>query len=568
LHKKAIPASQPKSQLFDTHIHSRVYTDRTIKMSWSQMKTMDLPNKWSEAVMFKDPSKDDKLGFIDAIGRGGAGGQQRGAMVTFKFLTAKDEPVGIKPVRGPWECFTIEDILGKGRGKVTMRMQINKKMWESLDDLDMNFRGFLIKHRAKLFSQQDAEYIGRDNSAIALKCKPLAPRNIDGTPMYDSFITLRVNGRTGEIESLDVKDGPTGKFVSKIKWAPRVTPLSAIATRFSIVVGWTVSMTSGSPAVPKVKDTLPLALEDRPVGWSAGDQRVRYVGPGDIADGAKGGSAARYACIRPAYWSLAPGGNASITLVLDSMIIDAGVGDLSAPQDVPDVFVAPEGFAYAEPLESVEEDARIATLGSSSGPTSTGMAAASSSALSAAGGGGGGSAFTTFNSDTQPRLAPLHKPFASGGLSNGLYSDMPPGAPAIPMSAPKRSKPSERVEITDYAVPPSRANTGGAGGGSVGVAAGMQALIAQRSRSLRIFDADADEAELPELDDMVPRRGATGGGAGGAAASSSSSSSSSSADHHQAMRQRQAERDALEHMRHTSTAAYQCTQEPDEEDIE
>jgi hypothetical protein len=538
------------------------------------MKALDLPSKWSEAITFKDPSKDDKLGFIDAIGRGGAGGQQRGGMVTFKFLTAKDEPVGIKPVRAPWECFTLEDILGKGRGKITMRMQINKKMWESLDDLDMNFRGFLIKHRSKLFSQQDAEYIGRDNSAIALKCKPLAPRNIDGTPMYDSFITLRINGRSGEIETLETKDGATGKFVSKIKWAPRVTPLSAIATRFSIVVGWTLSM-SGSPPVPKVKDTLPLPLEDRPVGWSAGDQRVRYVGPGDIADGAKGGSAARYACIRPAYWSLAPGGNASITLVLDSMIIDAGVGDLSAPQDVPDVFVAPEGFAYAEPLEAVEEDARIATLGSSSGPTSTGMAAASSSAISAAGGGGGG--FASFNSGTQPRLASLHKPFASGGLSNGLYSDMPPGAPAIPMSAVKRTKTSERVEVTDYVAPPSRANTGGAGGGAVGVAAGMQALIAQRSRSLRIFNDDDDEHDMPELDDMVPRRSATGGGggggggAGGAAASSSSSSSSSSADyaeHQRAMRQRQEERDAMEHMRHTSTAAYQCTQEEDEENIE
>lgn len=527
--------------------------------------------------MFKDPSKDDKLGFIDAIGRGGGAGgqQQRGGMVTFKFLTAKDEPVAIKPVRSPWECFTVEDIMGKGRGKITMRMQINKKMWESLDDLDMNFRGFLIKHRAKLFSQQDAEYIGRDNSAIALKCKPLAPRNIDGTPMYDSFITLRINGRSAEIDTLEVKDGATGKFVSKIKWAPRVTPLSAIATRFSIVVGWTVSMTSGSPAVPKVKDTLHLAVEDRAVGWSAGDQRVRYVGPGDIADGAKGGSAARYACIRPAYWSLAPGGNASITLVLDSMVIDAGIGDLSAPQDAPDVFVAPEGFAYAEPLEGVEDDAHIATHGAPSGPTSTMAAAASSSALAGAAAGGGGGAFTTFNSGTQPRPS-LHKPFSSGGLSNGLYGDLPPNAAGVPMSAPKRTK-VERVEVTEYAPPPSRANTGGAAESVA--AAGMRTLIAQRTRSLRLFQDD-DDADLPELDDMVPRRSATGGGggggggAGGAAASSSVSSSSSSSSGvdqlaaHQAMRQRQAERDALEQMRHTSTAAYQCTQEEGEEDIE
>jgi hypothetical protein len=535
------------------------------------MKTLDLPNKWSEAVVFKDPSKDDKLGFIDAIGRGGGAGgqQQRGGMVTFKFLTAKDEPVSIKPVRAPWECFTLEDVLGKGRGKITMRMQINKKIWESLDDLDMNFRGFLIKHRAKLFSQQDAEYIGRDNSAIALKCKPLAPRNLDGTPMYESFITLRINGRSGEIDTLETKDGATGKFVSKIKWAPRVTPLSAIATRFSIVVGWTLSM-SGSPPVPKVKDTLPLSLEDRPVGWSAGDQRVRYVGPGDIADGAKGGSAARYACIRPAYWSLAPGGNASITLVLDSMVVDAGVGDLSAPQDAPDVFVAPEGFAYAEPLEGVEDDARIATLGASSGPTSTMAAAASSSALAGAaagaGGGAGGGAFAPFNSGTQPRLMSLHKPFSSGGLSNGLYSDLPPNAAGVPMSAPKRTK-VERVEVTEYAPPPSRANTGGAA--DAGVAAGMRTLIAQRNRSLRIFNDDDDDADMPELDDMVPRRSATGGGgggAGGAAASSSASSSSSSSS--AAARQRQEERDAMEQMRYTSTAAYQCTQEEGEDDVE
>jgi hypothetical protein len=539
------------------------------------MKTLDLPAKWSEAIVFKDPSKDDKLGFIDAIGRSAGGQQQRGGMVTFKFLTAKDQPLAIKPVRAPWECFTLEDIAGKGRGKITMRMQINKAIWESLDDLDMNFRSFLIKNRTKLFSQQDAEYIGRDNSAIALKCKPLAPRSIDGSPMYDSFITLRVNGRSGEIDTLEIKDGATGKFVSKIKWAPRVTPLSAIATRFSIVVGWELSL-SGSPAKPKVKDTLPLLLEDRPMAWSAGEQRVRYVGPGDIADGANGGSAARYACIRPAYWSLAPGGNASITLVLDSMIIDAGVGDLSTPNDKPDVFVAPDGFAYAEPLESVEEDARIATLGASAGPTSTGMAAASSSALSAAGGGcggggGGGSAFATFNSGTQSRPMSLQKPFASGGLSNGLYSDLPAGAPGIPMSAPKRSKTAERVEITDYAPPgpPNRANTGGAGGG----AAGARTLISQRGRSLRIFNDD-DDNDMPELDDMVPRRSATGGGAGGAAYSSSSSSSSSSSagfsETQMAMRraQEQAERDALESMRHTSTAAYQCTQEEDEADVE
>jgi hypothetical protein len=522
------------------------------------MKTESLPNKWSDAISFKDPVKDDKLGWIDPISRnsyGSAGGSQRTAMVSFKFLTAQDEPLAIKPVRTPWECFTIEDIFGKGRGKLTMRMQINENIWKSLDDLDNVFRAFLIKHRAKLFSQQDADFIGRDNSAIALKCKPLAPRTSEGLPMYDAFITVRVNGRTGEIDGLETKDGATGKFVSKVKWAARVTPLSVIATRFSIVVGWSIG-TPSAKAMPIVKDTVLIEKADR----APGGQRVRYVGPGDIE--AKSGCATRFACIRPAYWSLAPGGNASITLVLDSMVIDPGVGDLSTPLDSADrdAFVPPEGFAYAAPLELADEDeAPKSTLQSA---TSAFMASSSSSrqpAAAGAGGAGGGDeiwATTSFNSGARPSTS-------TSAPSAGLYSGF--GAGPVPMSSAKRTK----VEATDYSSPspaPQRSNTGGAGGGVAAVRA-----IAQRSRTGRVFADEGDDGgAMPPLDmpddQPVPRRIAFE--SGGAVASSSSSSSSGNAYLYsalQAQMQAQAERDALESMRHTSGAAYQCTQEDDDE---
>jgi len=309
-------------------------------MAWSQLKTEQLPKRWDLAVAFKDPAKDDKLGWIDAI-PGEAYRRGAGNLVTFKFLSATDTPLPIKAVRTPFECTTLADIIGKGRGKLTMRMQINRSIWESLDDLDAYFRKFLVKHRGKLFSAQDADYISRDNSAIALKCKALAPRNFDGTPVYDAFITLRINGRSGEISDVVVKESEKGKYVSKVNWAPRTTPLAAVATRFSIVVGYT----SGPDPKPVVKDTIP--VPDAPVGG----QRVRYVGPGDIADEREGGSVARFASIRPAYWTLTPGGNASITLVLDNLVIDAGVGELFRPLEVAP-YAPPEGFA----LEDVEPE--------------------------------------------------------------------------------------------------------------------------------------------------------------------------------------------------------------------
>lgn len=308
-------------------------------MSWIGCNVRSLPVNWEANVTFKEPADNDKLGWIDPIN---FDGNSKRSATTFRFLAAQDLPLTVKQVRTPYECFSLSDVLGKGRGKLTVRMQINKSIWASLDNLDTLFRGFLIRNRTKLFSKQDAEYIGRDNSAVALKFKALAQRGPDGLPLYDSYITVRISGRSGEIEDMETKDGPTGKFVSAVSWVPRTTPLAATATRLSLVTG------VSADGLPIVSDTLPI---EGPV--PVGAQRMRYVGPGDIASDKNGGCTLRYALIRPAYWSLAPGGSASITLVLDSAILmngaaspDSGTAGVMPPLE------APDGFALASAAES------------------------------------------------------------------------------------------------------------------------------------------------------------------------------------------------------------------------
>jgi hypothetical protein len=298
-----------------------------------------MPTKWEGVVTIKDPADNDKLGWIDPVDLSGG---SRKSTTTFRFLGAEGAPLSIKTIKTPYDCFTLADVLGKGRGKLTVRVQINKEIWESLNSLDNLFKTFLIRNRGKLFSKQDAEYIGRDNSAVALKFKALAQRGPDGEPLWDSYITLRVNGRVGEIESLETKDGPTGKFVSSVEWAPRTTPLANTATRFSLVTA--VADTPHTKGVLTVSDTL--AIEG-PV--PVGSQRMRYVGPGDIASDRNGGCVARYLLVRPLYWAIAPGGNASITLSLDSVILQNGMSPAEDKSSIMPALEAPPGFSLAPP---------------------------------------------------------------------------------------------------------------------------------------------------------------------------------------------------------------------------
>jgi hypothetical protein len=236
-------------------------------------------------------------------------------------------------VRTPFDCFTKEDCLGKGRGKLTVRVQLNDFLWKSLSSLDKTFSNFLVEHRVKLFSPSDAAHIGRDNSVVNLKMKTLAPSNPDGSPQTEGFITVRINGRCTEIESLEIKDGSSGRYVGAVKWMPRTSPLPATATRISLVTGVDAKQNH------VMRDTLPI---EGPV--PVGSQRVRYVGPGDISPK---GSMLRYGLLRPAYWSIAPGGGASITLVMDTMVVqnlseDTGGEPAEARMSVPEGFAAYE----------------------------------------------------------------------------------------------------------------------------------------------------------------------------------------------------------------------------------
>jgi hypothetical protein len=293
-----------------------------------------MPSNWLEAINFKTPNKDDKLGYIDPIKRG----------TTFRLISAGEEPLLVKAVRTPFDCFTKEDCLGKGRGKLTVRVQLNESVWRSLSSLDKTFSNFLVEHRVKLFSPSDAAHIGRDNSVVNLKMKTLAPSNPDGSPQTEGFITVRINGRCTEIDSLEVKDGSSGRYVGAVKWTPRTSPLPATATRISLVTGVDTKQNH------VMRDTLPI---EGPV--PVGAQRVRYVGPGDISPK---GSMLRYGLLRPAYWSIAPGGGASITLVMDTMIVqnlleEAG-GEVEAHQAMP------EGFAaYEEAAEPSDKKRRL-----------------------------------------------------------------------------------------------------------------------------------------------------------------------------------------------------------------
>lgn len=286
--------------------------------------------QWRQQVNLKTPNKDDKLGYIDPINRG----------TTFRIVAATEEPLTIKGVRTPFDCFNVADCINKGRGKLTVRVQLNKLLWESLHHMDTVFAEFLVTHRQKLFSASDADYIGRDNSAIKLKMKCAAPLNIDGTPQYDGFVTVRINGRCTEIEEMTVKDGSSGRYVSEVTWGARTSPLLASATRISVVVG------VGLDGKPIVRDTLNITT---PV--PAGGQRVRYVGPGDISSK---GALLRYGLMRAAYWSIAPGGGASITYVFDNMVVQNLSSEDASSAEVMALDRVPEGFAAYDESDAIE----------------------------------------------------------------------------------------------------------------------------------------------------------------------------------------------------------------------
>lgn len=303
-------------------------------MSWSTSVVKPLPAKWGDSVSFKLMKPGDRIGYIDTVP----------AKTSFKLVAAGQAPLDALAPRMPFECQTIKDI--HASNKLTMTVMMDQRVWESLNDLDKQFDKFIMDNASKIFSPAECDFILKNPSAIALKrAKRLAPFDSFGNPIYDSRLSLRINGRTMEVESVQTAEGPRGAYVSGVSWAPRTEALPASATRFSKVTGHTAPDFQGT-SMPIVRDTMPI--------FSLGDTRrtgtghVRFMGPGDMATKC----VIHHAVIRPAYWTNV-GGGFMITMALDHLIFEnveggAGGGASDGHGGAP---ALPDGF-MRDPHES------------------------------------------------------------------------------------------------------------------------------------------------------------------------------------------------------------------------
>ena len=271
----------------------------------------------------------DRIGYIDTIP----------AKTSFKMVAAGLPPLNAFAPKMPYECPTLASI--HAANKLTFTMKLNQRVWNSLDNLDREFDKFLLENSNKLFGASEADYLKKNPGAISLKrAKRLAPVDPEGRPIHDAHLSLRISGRTMEVESVQTADGPRGSYVRGVTWAPRTTPLSASATRFSMITGHTEPDEKGLTK-PIVRDTLPFV--------DVGGGHTRFVGPGDIGQHCL----VHYALIRPAYWTNV-GGGFMITLSADHIIFEnvaSGDASGSAGGGADELRFIPDGFAR-DPEES------------------------------------------------------------------------------------------------------------------------------------------------------------------------------------------------------------------------
>lgn len=269
----------------------------------------------------------DRIGYIDTIP----------AKTSFKMVAAGLAPLNAYAIKMPFECSTVASI--HQANKLTFSIKLNQRVWNSLDNLDREFDKFLLENSTKLFGASEAEYIKKNPGAISLKrAKRLAPVDPEGRPIHDARLSLRISGRTMEVESVQTAEGPRGSYIGGVTWSPRTTPLTQSATRFSMITGHTEPDEKGATK-PIVRDTLPY--------FDMGSH-TRFVGPGDIGTHCL----VHYAVIRPAYWTNV-GGGFMITLAADHIIfenVEDGAGG-SAGGGADEARFMPDGFAR-DPEES------------------------------------------------------------------------------------------------------------------------------------------------------------------------------------------------------------------------
>jgi len=271
-------------------------------MSWSSGSVKSLPLVWAGSVSFKLMKPGDRIGYIDTVPD----------KTSYKLVTAGQTPLSAFAVDMPMECTTVAAI--QAANKLTLSVKLDERTWNSLDHLDNEFDKFLIENSTKLFGAAEGDYLKKNPSAISLKrSKRLAPVSATGEPLFDGRLKLRINGRSMEIESVVMADGPRGQYVKSAVWSSRTAPLPAKATRFSMVTGHTALDFNGN-SMPIVRDTLPHAATSFS---SLGSGHVRFIGPGDMARN----SVIHHLLFRPAYWTNV-GGGFMITLAAEHVIFE------------------------------------------------------------------------------------------------------------------------------------------------------------------------------------------------------------------------------------------------------
>lgn len=283
--------------------------------------TVSIPStqsEWASILEFKSPQEKDTVGLVD---------MKNGRMGRIQLVSKNDDPVSARKVTIPLECFTVEEFLGKGKGQMNISIELTPKLWTCFNALDKLFDAFLVTHASKLFSKQDADFIKKDPSSIALKRpKPLARYNADGTPKIGGFMSLRVIGRGAEVQSLEVKDGQKGQYVHAIHFSEMTSILLPSATRFAKMK----TETSVCVTVPRDK-------------YSVGQPRTRQVGPGDFHGGLL------YSCsFVVSHWALV-NGSASLCIRATDIIFKNTTREIALP----------EGFTLDEEEEGIEEEGEV-----------------------------------------------------------------------------------------------------------------------------------------------------------------------------------------------------------------
>jgi hypothetical protein len=271
-------------------------------MSWNAGVVKALPLTWEGQISFKLMKPGDRIGYVDTIPD----------KTSYKLVTAGQKPLASYAIDMPMDCTTLASI--QAANKLTLTVKLDERTWKSLDQLDREFDKFLVENSTKLFGVAEGDYLKKNPSAISLKrSKRLAPVNASGEPLYDGRLKLRINGRSLEIESVVMADGPRGQYVKSAVWSSRTSPLPTKATRFSMVTGHTALDFQGS-SMPIVRDTLPHAASSF-AGPGAG--HVRFIGPGDMGRN----SIIHHLLFRPAYWTNV-GGGFMITLSAEHVIFE------------------------------------------------------------------------------------------------------------------------------------------------------------------------------------------------------------------------------------------------------